>query len=102
MEVFAKRNPDLNSTDLACSPVRLTTQANIQVLKDDVWFPENRQDEVKSTFVHSPRPLDSFTGQPSFATDTPLIEKKVQRDDGGHAESFACHNGLPRRTGENS
>ena len=102
MEVSAKRNPDLNATDLACNPVRVTTQANTQVLKDDVWFPENRQDEVKSTFVHSPRPLDSFTGQPSFTNETPLTEKKVQRDDSRHADGFSCHNGLSRRVGENS
>lgn len=102
MEVFAKRNLDLNATDLACSPVNLTTQVNTQVLKDDVWFPENRQDDVKSMFVHSPRPPDSFTGQAPFTTDLPLTaEKKAQRGDRGHGEGFACLSGLPQRADEN-
>ncbi|KAL8558711.1 hypothetical protein ACOMHN_037804 [Nucella lapillus] len=102
MEVFAKRIPDLNLTDLVCNPGLPNTSTNTQILKDDVWFSGRQPTEVDPQLPLSSHYLDSFGGQQIFVADRSLTDK-LHKDGGGQTEHFLGHpyNGLPRRLGKN-
>ncbi|KAK7497831.1 hypothetical protein BaRGS_00010965 [Batillaria attramentaria] len=90
MEVYCRQTPDVNPNDQFYKPAHLAALDNLRFLKDDVWLPGNRQDELRSMFNYLCRHYDSLEGRfhPIIPADQPTELLVEEKRDTEYAEDF--------------